>query len=113
MPVIPPFLVSNKFVTGFKAKAQIFNDFFSKQRTPVANGSKLPENQVYLMNSIFNSVPFSDNLVINIIRNLNVDKVHGHDDISIKIIKMCDESLVRSLPIKLWNTSTSKRNTSS
>ena len=67
VPGIPPLLVNNKFATDFKAKANIFNDFFSKQYTPLANGSKLPENQVYFMNSKVNSVPFSDNLVINII----------------------------------------------
>ena len=104
MPVIPALLVNNKFVTDFKAKANIFNDFFSKQCTPLANGSKLPENQVYLTNSRINSVPFSDDLVINIIRNLNVNKAHGHDDISIRMIKMCDESLLRPLSIIFRNS---------
>ena len=42
-----------------------------------------------------NSVPFSDNLVINIIINSNVNKAHGHDDIFIRMIKMSDKSLVR------------------
>ena len=99
VPVIPPLSISNKFVIDFKAKANIFNDFLSKQCTPLANGSKLPENQVYLTNSRINSVPFPDNLVINIIRNLNVNKAHGHGGISIRMIKMCDESLVRPLSI--------------
>ena len=71
VPVIPPFLV-NKFVTDFKVKANVFNDFFSKQCTPLVTGCKLPENQVYLTNTRINSVPFSDNLIINILRNLNV-----------------------------------------
>ena len=60
VPVIPPLLVKNKFVTDFKAKANIFNDIFSKQCTRPATRSKLPENQVYLTNSSINSVPFSD-----------------------------------------------------
>ena len=97
VPVILPLLVNNKFVTDFKFKANIFNDFFSKQCTPLATRSKLPKNQVYLTNSRINSVPFSDNLVINILGNLNVNKAHGHNDISIRMIKMCDESLVRPL----------------
>ena len=82
--------------------ANIFNDFFSKQCTPLANGRKLPENQVYLTNSRINSVPFSDDLVI--IGNLNVNKAHGHDDISIRMIKMCDESLLRPLSIIFPNS---------
>ena len=69
MPIIPPLLVNNKFVADFKAKANNFNDFFSKQCTPLTNASKLPDNQVNLTNSRINSDPFSDNLVINIIKN--------------------------------------------
>ena len=68
--LIPPLLVNNKFVTDFKAKANIFNDFFSKQCTPLANGSRLSENQVYLASSRINSVSFSDKLDVNMIRNL-------------------------------------------
>ena len=104
MLVIPPLLVNNKFVTDFKVKANIFNDLFSKQCTPLANRSKLPENQVYLTNSRINSVPFSDDLVINIIRNSNVNKAHGHDNISIRMIKMCDGSLLRPLSIIFRNS---------
>ena len=102
--VIPPLLVNNKVVNDFKAKTDIFNDFFSKRCTPLANGSKLPENQVYLTNSRINSVSFSDNFVINIIRNLNVNKAHGYDDISIRMNKVCDESLVRPLAIIFRNS---------
>ena len=43
-------------------------------------------------------------LIINIIGNLNVNKAHGHDDISIRMIKMCDESLVRPLSIIFRNS---------
>ena len=104
MPVIPPLLVNNKFVMDFKAKLNIFNDFFSKQCTPVANRSKLPQNQVYFTNSRIDSVPFSYDLFINIIRNSNVNKAHGHDDMSTRMIKMCDESLVRPLSIIFRNS---------
>ena len=82
----------------------IFNDFFSKEYTPLGNGSKLPENQVYLTNSRINSGPFSDNIVINIIRNFNVNKAHVHHDISIRMIKMCNESLLRPLSILFRNS---------
>ena len=35
VPVIPTILVNNKLVTNFKDKANIFNDFFSKQCQPI------------------------------------------------------------------------------
>ena len=87
-------------MTDFKTKANIFSDIFSRQCTPLANGSKLPENQVYLTNSRITSVPFPDTLVINIIKTLDGNKTHGHDDISIRMIRMCDESLLTPLPTR-------------
>ena len=82
----------------------IFNVFFSKQCTPLANGSKIPENQVYLTNSRIKSILFSNNLVIKLIRNLNVNKVHVHDNISKRMIEMCGEFLVRPLSIIIPNS---------
>ena len=35
------------------------------------------------------------NDILKIIRSLNVNKAHGHDGIMIRIIKMCDKSLVQ------------------
>ena len=42
IPYILPLLVNNSFVTDFKEKANLFNEFFCKQCTPVANDSTLP-----------------------------------------------------------------------
>ena len=76
----------------------------SKQCTPLANGIKLPENQVYLTNSRINWVLFFGNSVIKIIRNLKVNNVHGDDDTSVRMIKMCDYSLVRPFSIIFPNS---------
>ena len=37
--------------------------------------------------------------MLKIIRPLNINKTHGHDVISVRMIKMCDESLVQPLPL--------------
>ena len=37
-----------------------------------------------------------DNL-LSLIRSLNVSKSHGHDRISIRMIKMCDKSILKPL----------------
>ena len=42
IPLIPPFLVNYSFITDFKEKANLFNEFFCKQCRPVANDSTLP-----------------------------------------------------------------------
>ena len=42
VPVIPPILVNNNLVSSFKDKANIFNDFFSKQCQRIPNNSTRP-----------------------------------------------------------------------
>ena len=39
---MPPIYHDNNYITDFKEKAQIFNNFFAKQCTLVENSSKLP-----------------------------------------------------------------------
>ena len=41
-PIIPPLLVSNKIVSNFSEKANLFNKFFASQCTPLENNSSLP-----------------------------------------------------------------------
>ena len=48
IPLIPPLLVDDKFVTDIKTKACIFNKFFAEQCTPLENDSALPVNQIFL-----------------------------------------------------------------
>ena len=42
IPLIPPLLVDNKLVTDFLDKANLFNNFFAKQSTPIFNDSTVP-----------------------------------------------------------------------
>ena len=104
---IPPFLISNKLISDFKVKANHFNYFFASQCKPLNNNSKLPENQTYVTNTKLSSVKFEDTEIINIIRSLNVIKAHGHDDISIRMLQICDCAIVKPLSIiftKLYNS---------
>ena len=39
IPLIPPLLVSNQLVSDFLEKANLFNDYLSKQRTAINNNS--------------------------------------------------------------------------
>ena len=41
-PRIPPILVNNMFISNCSEKAKLFNNFFSKQCSPIINGSVLP-----------------------------------------------------------------------
>ena len=52
-----------------------------------------------------NSIDFNEDNVLTIIRALNIYKAHSHDDISIRMIKICDKSLLKPL-ILLFENST-------
>ena len=54
---------------------------------------------MYKANSKFDNISFTENDIISIIRSLNQNKAHGWDAISIRMIKMCDESII--FPLKL------------
>ena len=85
-------------------KANIFNKFFADQCTPLENNSSLPVNQIFLTQSRLTSLDFNEDELIKIIRTLNINKAHGHDDISIRMIKICDKSLIKPLTL-LFKTS--------
>ena len=89
IPSILPLLRNAKFVTDIKTKANIFNKFFAEQCTPLKNNSILPTSQHVLTQSRLHSIDFSFEEISKIIRSLD----HGHDDISIRMIKICDTDL--------------------
>ena len=107
IPLIPPLLVDDKFVNDTKTKPDIFYNLFAEQCTPLKNDSKLPSNQIYLTQSKLVSLDFNEDEVLKIIRSLNMHKAHGYDDISIRIIKICDKSLLKPLIILSKNSTKS------
>ena len=103
IPLIPPILISNKLVSNFKEKANHFNDFFASQCTPVPNNSTLPLVTASITNASLSSISFNDQDILNVIHSLNINKAHGFNDLSIRLLKICDCSIVKPLPIILEN----------
>ena len=104
IPCIPPIYHNNNYITDFKEKAQIFNDFFAKQCTLVENSSKLPTNSFKRTNNLLSTISFTkdDKIMIKvakIIKNLNPNKAHGFDMISIRMLKACGESILKPLEL--------------
>ena len=64
----------------------------------------LPINQTFLTQSRLTSPDFNEEEILKVIRSLNIRKAHGHDDISIRIIKICDKSLLKPLIILFQNS---------
>ena len=65
--------------------------------------SNLPTNQIYLTQSRLGSLDFNKGELLQIIRALNINKAHGYDNISIRMIKICDRSLLKPLNILFRN----------
>ena len=98
IPVIPSLLVNGEIISNFSQKASIFNKSFASQCTPLQNSSILPT--FYLRtDETLSSLKISDNDIFAIIKNLNPNKSHGWDNISIRMIKLCGKSI--AYPLKL------------
>ena len=99
VPIISPILVNNKLVTNFKDKANIFNDFFSKQCQPIPNNSTLPSIQSFETSSRLSTVDIDSNKILKLIQGLNSNKNHGLDGISIRMLKLCGHSVRKPLSL--------------
>ena len=97
--LLSPLFHEKKFVTNFFEKAELFNSFFSKQCSLINNGSTLPTHIQYLTNNRLSFITFSQDDIAKIIQNLDSGKAHGHDNISILMLKMCGSAIYKSLAI--------------
>ena len=98
MPCIPP-IYHNNYITDFKEKAQIFSDFYAKQCTLVENTSKLPTDSFKRTNNLLSTLLFTKDDIAKIIKNLNPNKVNGFDMISIRMLKICGDSIFKPLEL--------------
>ena len=98
IPLIPPILFNGTFITNVYNKATLFNNYFADQYTPINNSSILPPFE-YKVNSKIEDISFSEVEIVSIIRSLNSNKAHGWDGISIRMIKICDETI--AIPLKI------------
>ena len=71
----------------------MFNDFFASQCSLIDNTSTLPHFFSYRTANRLNSITIDHDSIVKIIRNLNTSKAHGWDGISIKMIKMCEQTV--------------------
>ena len=76
-------------VSGTLRKS-VFNDFFTSQCSLVNSNSKLPSVLTRKTCQSLSTGEFSTYDILKIIRNLNPNKVHGHDMISIRMLKIYD-----------------------
>ena len=103
MPSIPPLLVNDKLITEFEAKAIIFNKYFASQCTAINNNSVLPSTLNHLTDDKLSSFNISSEVIFQLIKNLDPNKAHGHDEISVKILKLCAPSICKPFTLLFEN----------
>ena len=85
-------LVGNQFATDFSAKANLFNNYFSQQCTARDTDSSV---KVWNLQKLSTFEFYADG-IIKIIKSLNPNKAHGHDKLSIRMIKLCASSIQKT-----------------
>ena len=102
-PIIPPLLVNDKLVTNFLEKANLFNEFFSKQCQLLQNNSTLPKTNTYHTENRLNDITFDNEKLLKIIQSLDANKAHGSDGISIRMQKLSSPPIIKPLSIIFQN----------
>ena len=97
VPIVPPVLINNKLQSEFKIKAKCCDCFFASKCTPLVNSIIVPNSPHYVSTARHCSFCFNEGVILKMIKVLSINKAHGHDDISVWIIKQCSKFLVKPL----------------
>ena len=82
-------------ITDFKKKAQLFNIFFSKQCSLIPNNSSVNADVNYITDKRLSTVT----LLTKDIQNPASNKAHLHDNLSLRMLKICGDSICVQLQI--------------
>ena len=113
--LIPPLVHENCFITDSKEKVELLNSFFSNQssllnncsklptnncsKLPTNNCSKLPTNPRYVTGKRLSTINVTADDIEKINVSFNSNKAHGHDNISISMLKVCGDTICKSLEL--------------
>ena len=90
------------FVAPLKKKRTILMSFLACNVLPLLMAQCFPINRITA--SSLDSVRTSGSDILKTISSLDVNKAHGHDDISIRMLKICDDAIVEPLKILFLNS---------
>ena len=68
IPLIPPLLIGNQLVSDFLEKANLFNEYFSKQCTTIGNNNRaVPANTSFVTEERLSTFEFCPGDIVKII----------------------------------------------
>ena len=73
--------------------------FFAKQCSIIDNSSELPSNFLKKTDKSISAITFTCDDIATLIKNLDPNKAHGHDMISICILKLCGKYICEPLDL--------------
>ena len=98
------------FIFNSESDADKFFNFLNPQHPNKKNITcekkpitKFPDKS-NLTDSSLDSITISGTDILKTIRSLDINKAHGHDDISIRMLKICDGAIVEPLKILFVNS---------
>ena len=87
IPCIPPLFLQNRYITKYKDKAELFNNFFANQCSLINNSRVLSSLLLKQTENAISSIEFGSDDIAKIIHNFDPNKAHGHDMSSIRMPK--------------------------
>ena len=97
IPCIPLLSHPNRYITKYKDKAELINNFFANQCSLIKNSNVLPSVLFKRTENVISSIDFGSDDIAKIIQKLDLNKAHGHDMISIRMLKICGNSIYKLL----------------
>ena len=98
VPCIPPIFHHYRFITDFREKTELFNFFFfANQCSLIWNNSVLPTDFELFADKSLSNITFTDNDTGRIIDSLDPIKAHGHARMSIRMLKICGDTVNKPL----------------
>ena len=79
-----------------QSKANLFNNFFASPCSPVVNSSTLSYFCYKIQKRISDTEIKEDDILLTI-KNSNLNKAHGWDNVSTRMIQLCGKSTVKPL----------------
>ena len=86
-------------ISNFSKKQNFLNKFYASQCKLLSNTSTFSPLTIRTDTKRLSSLKINDDDILSIIKSLNSNKSHGWNKLSIKMVEMCDKTLV--YPLKL------------
>ena len=93
---------TDKIIIDCKEKAKLFNDYFLDRCEPIINDST---RHIFAQITCSNldTIAITQQSILDIIKSLNVNKAHGPDNISGRMIELCGDKITLPLSIIFVN----------